>query len=326
MVGIIVASHGDLANGILQSASMILGEETNVAACTIKPSEGPENIRALMEQAISTFDDPSQVLFLVDLWSGTPFNQANILFEDHKKTWAIVSGVNLPMLIEAFSLRAEINSAQELAKNILASSREEIKVLPKTIEPAKKEVKTASLPQGNIPEGTVIGDGKIKYVLARVDTRLLHGQVASNWCKQLKPDRIIVVSDSVSKDSLRKSMIEQVAPPGIKAHVVPLDKMAKVAKDTRFGNTRALLLFETPEDALKAYEKGVQFESLNLGSIAHSNGKVVITKVMSMDNTDLASIKKLMSLGVKMDVRKVPADSPENIDSIIKKAEHELSK
>ena len=47
---------------------------------------------------------------------------------------------------------------------------------------------------------------------------------------------------------------------------------------------------------------------------------------MSMDNTDLASIKKLISLGVKMDVRKVPADSPENIDSIIKKAEHELEK
>lgn len=326
MVGIIVASHGDFANGILQSASMILGEETNVAACTIKPSEGPENIRSKMEKAFSTFDDPEQVLFLVDLWSGTPFNQANILFEDHKKTWAIVSGVNLPMLIEAFSLRSEIDSAQELAKKILASAREEIKVLPKTIEPAKKEEKTASIPQGNIPEGTVIGDGKIKYVLARVDTRLLHGQVASNWCKQLKPDRIIVVSDSVSKDSLRKSMIEQVAPPGIKAHVVPLDKMAQVAKDTRFGNTRALLLFETPEDALKAYEKGVHFETLNLGSIAHATGKVVVTKVMSMDNTDLASIKKLISLGVKMDVRKVPADSPENIDSIIKKAEHELEK
>lgn len=324
MVGIIVASHGDFANGILQSASMILGDLVNVKACTIMPSEGPENIKAKMEQSISTFDDMNQVLFLVDLWSGTPFNQANGLFGDHKKTWAIVSGLNLPMLIEAISLREDLSSAQEIAKNILATARDEIKVLPETLEPVKKEVKASSMPQGKIPEGTVLGDGKIKYVLARVDTRLLHGQVASNWCKQLKPNRIIVVSDKVSKDALRKNMIEQVAPPGVRAHVVPIDKMAQVAKDTRFGNTRALILFETPEDALKAYEKGVKFETLNLGSIAHATGKVVITKVMSMDKVDLASIKKLMSLGVKMDVRKVPADSPENIDSIIKKAESEL--
>lgn len=326
MVGIIIASHGDFANGILQSASMIIGEETNVAACTIMPNEGPENIKAKMQNAINCFDDPDQVLFLVDLWSGTPFNQATSLLEDHKNTWAIISGLNLPMLIEAFSLREDFKTAHELAKNLLATARDEIKVLPETIEPTLKKEVVTSVTQGKIPEGTVIGDGKIKYVLARVDTRLLHGQVASNWCKQLKPDRIIVVSDSVSKDALRKKMIEQVAPPGIKAHVVPIDKMAQVAKDTRFGNTKALLLFETPEDALKAYEKGVKFETLNLGSIAHSTGKVVVTRVMSMDKKDLDSIKKLISLGVKMDVRKVPADSPENINTIIKKAEFELSK
>ena len=46
MVGIILASHGEFANGILQSGSMIFGEQENVKAVTLMPSEGPDDIKA----------------------------------------------------------------------------------------------------------------------------------------------------------------------------------------------------------------------------------------------------------------------------------------
>ena len=85
----------------------------------------------------------------------------------------------------------------------------------------------------------------------------MHGQVATTWTKTTQPNRIIVVSDAVSKDKLRKQMIEQAAPPGVKANVVPIDKMIQVAKDPRFGNTKAMLLFETPQDALRAIRRQV---------------------------------------------------------------------
>ena len=52
-------------------------------------------------------------------------------------------------------------------------------------------------------------------------------------------------------------MITQAAPPGVKAHVIPISKMIEVAKDPRFGATKAFLLFETPQDVLKAVEGGV---------------------------------------------------------------------
>ena len=47
--------------------------------------------------------------------------------------------------------------------------------------------------------------------------------------------------------------------------------MIQVAKDTRFGNTKALLLFETPQDALAAIKGGVDIKELNIGSMAHSD-------------------------------------------------------
>ena len=58
--------------------------------------------------------------------------------------------------------------------------------------------------------------------------------------------------------------------------------MIQVAKDPRFGNTKALVLFENPQDALRAIEGGVDIKTLNLGSMAHSQGKVVCTKAVSM--------------------------------------------
>ncbi len=325
MVGIIIASHGEFAHGILQSGEMIFGKQQECAACTLMPSEGPEDIKAKMEAAIASFENQDEVLFLVDIWGGTPFNQANSLISGHENKWAIVTGVNLPMLIEVYDARMSMDKAHEIAAHVLGEARDGVKVRPEALEPTKAETEVSvSAPKGAIPKGTVLGDGKIKYVLARIDTRLLHGQVATAWTKAVSPTRIIVVSDAVSKDELRKSMIEQAAPPGVKANVVPVAKMIEVAKDVRFGATKALLLFETPQDALRTIEGGVDIKELNLGSMAHAVGKVVCSRTVAMDRDDVETIEKLMAKGIKFDVRKVPADSPEHIEDLLKKAKAEL--
>lgn len=325
MVGIILASHGEFANGIFQSGSMIFGEQADVKPCTLMPSEGPEDVRKKMEDAIASFENQEEVLFLVDLWGGTPFNQASALLDGHEDKWAIVTGLNLPMLIETYASRMSMETAHEIAAHVLQTAKEGVQINPKELEPKeeKKEV-VADGPQGAIPEGTVLGDGHIKYGLARIDTRLLHGQVATAWTKTINPNRIIVVSDNVAHDALRKSMIEQAAPPGVKANVVPIEKMIQVAKDPRFGATKALLLFETPQDALKVIEGGVDIKELNVGSMAHSQGKAVCTKAIAMGKDDVETFEKLKALGVKFDVRKVPSDSPENFETILNKAKSEL--
>lgn len=326
MVGIIIASHGDFANGIFQSGQMIFGEQENVATCTLMPSESPDTLRQKMMDAINSFDSQDEILFLVDLWSGTPFNQASALLEGHEK-WAIVTGLNLPMLIEAYGNRLAFDTAHDVAKNIIALAQDGIKAKPEGLEPEKVAPQApAQVRGGAIPEGTVLGDGKIKYGLARIDTRLLHGQVATAWTKYVGPNRIIAVSDAVAKDDLRKKMIAEAAPPGVKANVVPISKMIQVDKDPRFGNTKAIILFETPQDALAAIEGGVEIKELNLGSMAHSLGKVVVNKVLSMNEEDVKTLERLIELGVKIDVRKVPSDSPEDIKALLNKAKSELAK
>ncbi|PLS35226.1 PTS mannose transporter subunit IIAB [Carnobacterium maltaromaticum] len=328
MVGIILASHGEFAEGILQSGAMIFGEQENVKAVTLMPSEGPDDVKAKMQEAIASFDNQDEVLFLVDLWGGTPFNQASSLFEEHKDKWAIVAGMSLPMVIEAYASRFSMTSAQEIATHIIGTAKEGVRVKPEELEPEEATsaaVTEDALPKGALAPGTVVGDGKLKMVLVRVDSRLLHGQVATAWTKSTQPNRIIVVSDAVSKDDLRKKLIEQAAPPGVKANVIPVEKMIEIAKDPRFGNTEALLLFENPQDVLRAVEGGVDIEEVNVGSMAHSVGKVVVSKVLSMGQADVDAFESLKAKGVKFDVRKVPNDSSANMEDILKKAKAELA-
>lgn len=321
MVGIILASHGEFAKGIMQSGSMIFGEQENVAAVTLMPSEGPDDFRAKLQKAIASFDSQEEVLILADLWGGTPFNQSNTLFEEHKDKWAIVSGMSLPMLIEAYGARLGSESAQEIAAQITKSGREGVKVKPEELEPADAgKASVAQVSHAGAP-------GKFEYVLARIDSRLLHGQVATAWTKSMNPTRIIVVSDDVAKDKLRKNLITQAAPPGVKAHVVPVDHMIKLAKDSEhFGGQKAMLLFENPEDVLRAVEGGVELKTVNVGSMAHSIGKVQPNKVLAFDQTDIDTFKKLEEKGITFDVRKVPSDSKGNMNEILNKAQEELNK
>ena len=324
-IGIVIASHGEFAEGIHQSGSMIFGEQEKVQTVTFMPSEGPNDLRAKLDAAIATFDADDEILVLADLWSGSPFNQASaVIGENPDRKIAIITGLNLPMLIQAYTERMMDAAAgvDKVVANIMKEAKDGIKVLPETLQPEETVASGVAAPtlSSAIPEGTVIGDGKIKINLARVDTRLLHGQVATAWTPDSKADRIIVVSDAVAKDDMRKQLIGQAAPNGVKANVIPLAKMIEVAKDPRFGNTHALLLFENPEDVLTVVEAGVPITTLNVGSMAHSTGKTMVNKVLSMDKKDVETFEKLRDLGVTFDVRKVPNDSKANLFDLIKKA------
>lgn len=289
------------------------------------PNEGPDDLYAKFNDAVAAFDANDEVLVLADLWSGSPFNQASrVMGENPDRKFAIITGLNLPMLIQAYTERMmDANAGVDaVAANIIKEAKDGVKALPEELNPVAEVASAPAAPtaQAAIPEGTVIGDGKLKINLARIDTRLLHGQVATAWTPDSKADRIIVASDSVSADKLRKELIKQAAPGNVKANVVPIDKLIAVAKDPRFGNTHALILFETPQDALRAVEGGVNIKTLNVGSMAHSTGKTMVNNVLSMDKDDVATFEKLRDLGVEFDVRKVPNDSKKDLFDLIKKA------
>ncbi|MCI1998551.1 MAG: PTS sugar transporter subunit IIB [Olsenella sp.] len=323
MVGIVLASHGKFAEGIKESGSMIFGPQEDVAAVVLTPDMGPDDMHQKLLDAISTFNDQEHVLFLVDLWGGTPFNQVSrLISEEGHEDWVAITGLNLPMLVSAYGSRMGAETAVDVMKEIYPEARDGIKVKPEELQPASAAAPAAPAPAAAavsaIPEGTVLGDGHIHYAYVRIDTRLLHGQVATAWTKQVQPDRILVVSDAVSHDDLRKNMIIQAAPPGVHVHVIPISKLIEVDKDPRFGATKAMVLFETPQDLLRAEEGGVKFPEVCIGSMAATAEKTVINQAIACDKDDVKTLKAIRDNGTHFYVQKVPSDHVDDIWALLK--------
>ena len=145
-IGIVIASHGEFAAGIKQSGSMIFGEQEKVQVVTFMPSEGPTDLHAKIEAAIATFDAEDEVLVLADLWSGSPFNQASaVMGENPERKIAIITGLNLPMLIQAYTERMMDASAgvDKVVADIMKEAKGGIKVLPEELQPAEETAQGA---------------------------------------------------------------------------------------------------------------------------------------------------------------------------------------
>lgn len=322
MVGIIIASHGEFAAGIKQSGQMIFGEQEKVQVVTFMPDEGPDDLMAKFETAINAFDADDEVLFLIDLWGGSPFNAASRIQAQHEDKMAIVTGLNLPMLIEAYGARFSMETSHEIAHYLVPVAQDGVKSLPETAQ-AAPEATAAPVEDAPVVNAAApaehTGKLELNVGLVRIDSRLLHGQVATAWTKNVGPNRIIVVSDSVAKDDLRKTLIVQAAPHGVKANVIPISKLIEIYDDPRFQAVKALLLFETPQDVQKAVDAGVKFPEVNIGSMSYTEGKTMITNAIAVDQADVDAYKEMADQGVKFEVRKVPSDSSESLFNLLAK-------
>ena len=104
MINILVMSHGEFAEGICRSAEMIIGEQENLKPVIFNPGESLDTLVEKLKKAINEFDNDFPHLLFVDIFGGSPSNAAALLLAENYKINA-VSGVNLPMLLEALTER-----------------------------------------------------------------------------------------------------------------------------------------------------------------------------------------------------------------------------
>ncbi len=155
--------------------------------------------------------------------------------------------------------------------------------------------------------------------LARIDDRLIHGQVATAWSKQTKINRILVISDEVAKDQLRKFLLSEAAPPGIKSNVITVDKMSEIYNNDLFKDQKVMLLFTNPQDVVQLVKRGIQLTSVNIGGMSYTDGKQMITNFISVDAQDICSFKYLAEQNIELEIRKVPADRKVYLSELLKK-------
>ncbi len=302
---------------LLKTAEMLLGEQENVGWIDFVPGENAETLIEKYNAQLAKLDTTKGVLFLVDTWGGSPFNAASRIVVD-KENYEVIAGVNVPMLVETFMARDDDPSFDELVALAVETGSEGVKALK--AKPVEKAAPVqAAAPKAATPAKPMGPNDYMVIGLARIDDRLIHGQVATRWTKETNVTRIIVVSDEVAADTVRKTLLTQVAPPGVTAHVVDVAKMIRVYNNPKYAGERVMLLFTNPTDVERIVEGGVKITSVNIGGMAFRQGKTQVNNAISVDTTDIEAFKKLNARGIELEARKVSTDQKLKMMDLIAK-------
>ena len=124
-------------------------------------------------------------------------------------------------------------------------------------------------------------------LLTRIDNRMIHGQVATQWSSYLGANLLLVANDKVAADPMRQGLMDMAAPAG-----------------------------ENPQDVVKLVEGGVPIKKVNIGNMHMAEGKRQVAGVVAVDDADVAAFRRLQELGVELEIQKVPTEGKEDVSKL----------
>ncbi|MDD7568607.1 MAG: mannose/fructose/sorbose PTS transporter subunit IIA [[Actinobacillus] rossii] len=303
MTHIIVATHGKFSEEIVNSAAMVFGEDENTHVVTFLPGEGGDDLVAKYNAIIETLPENEPVLFLVDLFGGSPYNAAARVASNRENT-DIVTGISLPMLLEVLDAKdsADLEELAETAKEVGVMAVKSFRnPEPKAAPAPKAEPAPVAAPAPRNPNLK----GNMNITLLRIDDRLIHGQVATSWAKAVKCEAIFAISDDVANDKLRSELLLQIVPPGLKGYVIPVEKAIKVYHNPQYTGKNILWLVTKPADVLRLIEGGVKIDKVNVGGMTYKDGNKMLSDAVTVGKADVDAFHKLLDLGVDLTMQKV---------------------
>ena len=131
MIGIVIVTHGNLAQEFKLALEHIVGPQENMIAINIAADDDMEKRRDEISDAVSKVSIGSGVIILTDLFGGTPSNMAISMMQDDQVE--VIAGINLPMLVKLASLR-ELKTILEAAELAQEAGRKYIHVASKVLQ------------------------------------------------------------------------------------------------------------------------------------------------------------------------------------------------
>lgn len=154
-------------------------------------------------------------------------------------------------------------------------------------------------------------------ILARIDDRLIHGQVTEGWGKVHEPQLILVVSDGVAATDWECDLCLAALPSCIAGKIVNIDDAAHAINELHSDVRTSYVLFESPEDAYKVIKDGARITKLNVGGMHSTQGKREVLDYIYVDETDAYYLKALKDSGIELDFRDLPEKEDVDVMAIL---------
>ena len=158
-----------------------------------------------------------------------------------------------------------------------------------------------------------------KITFARVDHRLIHGQVITKWSKIAAAQKIIIVDDVLGQDSFMVDIYKMAAPSGIEVDIMSAEKAGQAYTEDAMGDMNIFLLFKSIQMARKAFDAGLKLETLQLGGVPAEAGRKIVFQAVALNDQDVEDITHMHGAGVDITLQVVPEEAGMSFEDAIKK-------
>lgn len=142
----------------------------------------------------------------------------------------------------------------------------------------------------------------------RIDDRLIHGQVVTTWVNVHQIEQVIIVDETVSKDSIQSNVLKMSAPPNIKLHIFSPEKFLKVIQKSPISRN-TMLLFASPFSVEQLVNSGYEIPKLNVGGMRGNEQRKKLTKAVALTEEEKESFKRLLAKDIDIEIQMVPSES-----------------
>ena len=214
------------------------------------------------------------------------------------------------------SLVAKAHKAGTKGIRSFQEANQPVAAKPADSKPA--ETKPAETKAVEVPAAQQVPGGTMDAIFTRIDSRLIHGQVAGTWVPHIAPQTFIAASDNAAHDQLRKSLLLQVAPAGVKTNVLDIAKAGRVYNNPKYTGMKTMFVVESPVDVVRLLDEGVKINEVNVGGVTFKTGMVQLSDAVYASEEHLEAYRELIKRGVKLTVQQLPNHSPVDLEKILK--------
>lgn len=151
-------------------------------------------------------------------------------------------------------------------------------------------------------------------VLARIDDRLIHGQVVTAWLKVTDGNFILIPDDKLPNDMLMKRVLAAAAPAGVTLKIMPIDEAAAFLKEDSPEGEKVVILGKYPETFERLLQQGVEIKDLVLGGMIQNPKRKQFIKQVHASEEEKECMRRIINdYGVHMFWQLVPGQEKQEV-------------
>ncbi|MDU4937678.1 MAG: PTS sugar transporter subunit IIB [Clostridium sp.] len=142
----------------------------------------------------------------------------------------------------------------------------------------------------------------------RIDDRLIHGQVATQWTNELGATRIMVINDEISQNEMQKTLLRLAAPPNVSTSIISKETAFKNITSGKYKGQKVLIVVKSPVDILALVNMGLDIKSINVGNMSTRPDTIRIKATVCVTEEEKSAFQELINKGIEVTAIMVPGE------------------